>query len=77
MPTATFTPTPSATPTQTPTAPPTRTPSVRPTVRPDCEPSGFEWIAYDDRRNGVVAFTRWDAVRDGHRTAHTFERHAF
>jgi 1,4-alpha-glucan branching enzyme len=32
----------------------------------DCEPSGFEWIAYDDRRNGVIAFIRWDAVRDGH-----------
>jgi 1,4-alpha-glucan branching enzyme len=32
----------------------------------DCEPSGFEWIAYDDWRNGVVAFIRWDAARDGH-----------
>jgi len=32
----------------------------------DCEPDGFEWIAYDDRRNGVLAFIRWDAARDGH-----------
>jgi 1,4-alpha-glucan branching enzyme len=32
----------------------------------DCEPDGFEWIAYDDARNGVVAFVRWDAARDGH-----------
>ena len=32
----------------------------------DCEPSGFEWIAYDDARNGVVSFIRWDAARDGH-----------
>jgi 1,4-alpha-glucan branching enzyme len=32
----------------------------------DCEPSGFEWIAYDDGRNGVVAFVRWDGRRDGH-----------
>jgi 1,4-alpha-glucan branching enzyme len=32
----------------------------------DCEPSGFEWVAYDDRRNGVVAFVRWDGGRDGH-----------
>jgi len=32
----------------------------------DAEPSGFEWIAYDDARNGVVAFVRWDAARDGH-----------
>jgi 1,4-alpha-glucan branching enzyme len=32
----------------------------------DCEPAGFEWIAYDDRRNAVVAFIRWDAARDGH-----------
>ena len=31
----------------------------------DCEPSGFEWIAYDDARNGVVSFIRWDAARDG------------
>ncbi|GAC1580225.1 MAG: 1,4-alpha-glucan branching protein GlgB [Candidatus Elarobacter sp.] len=32
----------------------------------DCEPGGFEWIAYDDRSSGVVAFVRWDAARDGH-----------
>jgi 1,4-alpha-glucan branching enzyme len=32
----------------------------------DCEPSGFEWIAYDDARNAVIAFVRWDARRDGH-----------
>ncbi|HEV3088273.1 MAG TPA: 1,4-alpha-glucan branching protein GlgB [Candidatus Elarobacter sp.] len=32
----------------------------------DCEPSGFEWVAYDDWRNAVVAFIRWDAARDGH-----------
>jgi 1,4-alpha-glucan branching enzyme len=32
----------------------------------DCEDSGFEWVSYDDRRNGVVAFIRWDAARDGH-----------
>ena len=32
----------------------------------DCEPTGFEWIAYDDARNGVVSFIRWDAARDGH-----------
>ncbi|HYW52889.1 MAG TPA: 1,4-alpha-glucan branching protein GlgB, partial [Dongiaceae bacterium] len=32
----------------------------------DCEPDGFEWIAYDDRRNGVLAFIRWDAAREGH-----------
>jgi 1,4-alpha-glucan branching enzyme len=32
----------------------------------DCQTAGFEWIAYDDRRNGVVAFIRWDAARDGH-----------
>ena len=32
----------------------------------DCEPAGFEWIAYDDARNGVVSFIRWDAARDGH-----------
>ena len=32
----------------------------------DCEPEGFEWIAYDDRRNAVVAFIRWDADHDGH-----------
>jgi 1,4-alpha-glucan branching enzyme len=32
----------------------------------DCENAGFEWISYDDRRNGVVAFIRWDARRDGH-----------
>ena len=32
----------------------------------DAEPDGFEWIAYDDARNGVVAFVRWDARRDGH-----------
>jgi len=32
----------------------------------DCEPEGFEWIAYDDARNGVVAFVRWDGARDGH-----------
>jgi 1,4-alpha-glucan branching enzyme len=32
----------------------------------DCEPGGFEWIAYDDARNGVLAFIRWDAARAGH-----------
>ena len=32
----------------------------------DCEASGFDWIAYDDWRNAVVAFVRWDAARDGH-----------
>jgi 1,4-alpha-glucan branching enzyme len=32
----------------------------------DCEPSGFEWIAYDDARSGVVSFIRWDAARAGH-----------
>jgi 1,4-alpha-glucan branching enzyme len=32
----------------------------------DCEPDGFEWIAYDDRRTGVLAFIRWDAAHDGH-----------
>ncbi|HEY0381258.1 MAG TPA: 1,4-alpha-glucan branching protein GlgB [Candidatus Elarobacter sp.] len=32
----------------------------------DCEPAGFEWIAYDDARNAVLAFIRWDAARDGH-----------
>jgi 1,4-alpha-glucan branching enzyme len=32
----------------------------------DAEPAGFEWIAYDDAANGVVAFIRWDAARDGH-----------
>jgi 1,4-alpha-glucan branching enzyme len=32
----------------------------------DCEPDGFEWIAYDDAANGVMAFVRWDAARDGH-----------
>jgi 1,4-alpha-glucan branching enzyme len=32
----------------------------------DAEPEGFEWIAYDDHRSGVLAFTRWDGARDGH-----------
>ena len=32
----------------------------------DCEPSGFEWIAYDDERNAVVAFVRWDAAHRDH-----------
>ena len=32
----------------------------------DAEADGFEWIAYDDARNAVVAFVRWDAARDGH-----------
>jgi 1,4-alpha-glucan branching enzyme len=32
----------------------------------DCEQEGFEWIAYDDARNGVVAFVRWDAAHKGH-----------
>ncbi|HWT06375.1 MAG TPA: 1,4-alpha-glucan branching protein GlgB, partial [Xanthomonadales bacterium] len=32
----------------------------------DSEPAGFDWIAYDDARNGVLAFFRWDAARDGH-----------
>ena len=32
----------------------------------DSQPEGFEWIAYDDWRNAVVAFIRWDAARDGH-----------
>jgi 1,4-alpha-glucan branching enzyme len=32
----------------------------------DSDPAGFEWIAYDDARNGVVAFIRWDAARAKH-----------
>ncbi len=32
----------------------------------DCEPSGFDWIAYDDWRSAVVSFVRWDAERDEH-----------
>ncbi|HEX3550718.1 MAG TPA: 1,4-alpha-glucan branching protein GlgB, partial [Candidatus Elarobacter sp.] len=32
----------------------------------DCEPSGFDWIAYDDWRSAVVSFVRWDAARDAH-----------
>jgi 1,4-alpha-glucan branching enzyme len=32
----------------------------------DSEPEGFEWIAYDDARNGVIAFARWDAARENH-----------
>ncbi|MBV9409064.1 MAG: 1,4-alpha-glucan branching protein GlgB, partial [Candidatus Eremiobacteraeota bacterium] len=32
----------------------------------DADAAGFEWIAYDDRRNGVVTFIRWDAARDDH-----------
>jgi 1,4-alpha-glucan branching enzyme len=32
----------------------------------DCERDGFSWIAYDDARNGVVGFVRWDAAHDGH-----------
>jgi 1,4-alpha-glucan branching enzyme len=32
----------------------------------DCEPAGFEWIQYDDRANGVLAFVRWNATRDAH-----------
>jgi 1,4-alpha-glucan branching enzyme len=32
----------------------------------DCEPGGFEWIAYDDARNGTIAFVRWDAAHDEH-----------
>jgi 1,4-alpha-glucan branching enzyme len=32
----------------------------------DSEPGGFSWIAYDDARNGVAAFVRWDAGRSGH-----------
>ena len=32
----------------------------------DAEPAGFEWIAYDDERNGVLAWIRWDAAREDH-----------
>jgi 1,4-alpha-glucan branching enzyme len=32
----------------------------------DSESSGFDWIAYDDARNAVIAFVRWDAARQGH-----------
>ena len=32
----------------------------------DSEPSGFEWIAFDDWRNGVVAYIRWDAAHESH-----------
>ena len=32
----------------------------------DCEPGGFEWIAYDDTRNAVAAFVRWDARHERH-----------
>jgi 1,4-alpha-glucan branching enzyme len=32
----------------------------------DSEGSGFDWIAYDDARNAVIAFVRWDAARLGH-----------
>jgi 1,4-alpha-glucan branching enzyme len=32
----------------------------------DSEPDGFSWIAYDDARNGVAAFVRWDAARESH-----------
>ena len=32
----------------------------------DPEPGGFEWIQYDDARNAVVAFVRWDAARAHH-----------
>ncbi|HYZ15308.1 MAG TPA: 1,4-alpha-glucan branching protein GlgB [Candidatus Acidoferrum sp.] len=32
----------------------------------DSEPEGFEWIAYDDARNGVIAFVRWDAAHEQH-----------
>jgi 1,4-alpha-glucan branching enzyme len=32
----------------------------------DSEPSGFEWISYEDGRNGVVSFIRWDARHEEH-----------
>jgi len=32
----------------------------------DAEPSGFEWLTYEDVRNGVVAWIRWDAGHESH-----------
>ncbi|GAC1585962.1 MAG: 1,4-alpha-glucan branching protein GlgB [Candidatus Velthaea sp.] len=35
----------------------------------DAMPDGFEWIQYDDRTNGTVAFVRWSAARQAHLVA--------
>jgi 1,4-alpha-glucan branching enzyme len=32
----------------------------------DSEPAGFEWITYEDRQHGVVAWIRWDAAHEDH-----------